>query len=99
MANTKKTDAEAVEIPKAAANDPGMQKVKAFYPNVPDTKYSGDITVGLNGVMYKVQRGKDVEIPLAVKEIIDNSYAEDQAVAERLAEAAKGLTGAPTMTM
>ena len=87
MAETKKTKEETV-----VADDPGMELVDAFYQEIPDTKYSGDITVGLNGVMYKVKRGVNVKIPRAIKEIIDNSYAEDQKVAERIRSAQRGQT-------
>lgn len=95
MATTK---ADKTEI-KATPNDPGMELVEAFYADIPGTEYSGDITVGLNGVMYKIQRGVKVKIPVAIKEIIDNSYAMDARVATLIEEATKGLAGKPIAVM
>ena len=86
----KKTDeeiketTETAETTAAQAKDPGMELVDAFYPDMPGTDYHGDITVGLNGVMYKIKRGVAVKLPLAVKEIIDRSIAEDARVAEMI---------------
>jgi hypothetical protein len=45
-------------------------------------KYKDDMIVGLNGRMYQIQRGKEVEVPWAVAEIIRESLEQDQATAE-----------------
>lgn len=42
-----------------------------------DDRYSDDVTVGYNGVMYKIQRGERVQIPYAVFEILQNSQIQD----------------------
>jgi hypothetical protein len=70
---------------KTVASD-GMELVKAFYPDIPGTHYSGDIQVGINGKMFLVKRGEEVEIPRCVKEVIDWSMSEDQKTEKKLAE-------------
>lgn len=70
---------------KTEASD-GMELVKAFYQDIPGTHYSGDIQVGINGKMYLVKRGEDVEIPRCVKEVIDWSMSEDQKTEKKLKE-------------
>lgn len=70
---------------KTEASD-GMELVKAFYPDIPGTHYSGDIQVGINGEMFLVKRGEDVEIPRCVKEVIDWSMSEDIKTEKKLKE-------------
>lgn len=41
-------------------------------------KYSGDVTVGLNGTFSQVQRGEEVMISRDVREILDHSKYQDQ---------------------
>ena len=65
-------------------NDPGMKLIETTYPDLPGTDYTGDITVGLNGVMYKIQRGVKVKVPVAVDEIIQRSMAEDTKVERKI---------------
>lgn len=36
-----------------------------------------EVTVGINGIFYKIQRGKNVEVPKAVAEILENSERMD----------------------
>ena len=52
---------------------------KAFKDN---GRYKDDIIVGWNGKMYRIQRGKEVMIPRAVREIIYESMEQDQRTAE-----------------
>lgn len=47
-------------------------------------KYKDDIIVGYNGKIYQIQRGKDVMIPRAVREIILQSMAQDEATADMI---------------
>lgn len=47
-------------------------------------KYSGDLTVLVNGVAYKIQRGKDVKIPRFVKEVIEASQKQDTETANMI---------------
>ena len=43
---------------------------------VPRTRANeGDLTVGVNGVMYRIQRGVEVEVPKVVAEVIEQSEA------------------------
>lgn len=45
-------------------------------------KYRDDMIVGLNGRIYQIKRGVEVEVPWAVAEIIRESLEQDQATAE-----------------
>lgn len=42
-----------------------------------------DLFVGLNGRTWKIKRGVPVDVPLSVKEIIDNSEQMDELAFER----------------
>lgn len=50
-------------------------------------KYSGDVTVGVNGKMYRIQRGKTVMIPKAVREVLEHSKIQDNNTSDMI----KGL--------
>lgn len=58
-----------------------MRKVtiKLFKDN---GKYKDDMIVGLNGRIWQIKRGVEVEVPWAVAEIIRESLEQDQATAE-----------------
>lgn len=42
-----------------------------------------DVFVGLNGQTWKIKRGEPVEVPKAVKEILDNSERMDRLALQR----------------
>lgn len=48
------------------------ERVKFFLPSIPGDP-EGEVTVGWNGVMYKIKRGEEVEMPRGVYEILINS--------------------------
>ena len=54
-------------------------KVKLFKDN---GKYKDDVFVAVNGKSWLIQRGKEVEVPRFVKEILDASMDQDQYAAE-----------------
>jgi len=81
---TEEAKNEAKVEAKVSLKDPGMELVETIFPDMPGTDYHGDITVGLNGVMYKVKRGVQVKIPVALKEIIERSMDEDAKVAAKI---------------
>ena len=58
--------------------------VVSFYAFKDDDRYKDDIVVGLNGKVYRIQRGKHVRIPREVYNIIRRSMAQDAATAEML---------------
>lgn len=45
-------------------------------------KYADDVWVCVNGASYLIQRGKPVEVPNAIAEVLRNSAAQDQAAAQ-----------------
>ncbi len=59
-----------------AANDYMRQRVtvRLFKDS---GKYKGDVTVGVNGVFYKIKRGVNVSVPRFVAEILNQSYEQD----------------------
>ena len=48
-------------------------------------RYKDDGIVGLNGRLYQIQRGIDVEVPAGVAEILNNSMKQDTDTANYLA--------------
>lgn len=48
-------------------------------------RYKDDVVVGLNGRLYQIQRGIDVEVPAGVAEILNNSIKQDTDTANYLA--------------
>ena len=52
------------------------EKVTIRLPRDPNEKQQ-EVTVGINGIFYKIQRGKSVEVPRAVAEILENSEKMD----------------------
>lgn len=50
--------------------------IKLFYDGA---RYKDDVFVGVNGRRYQIKRGVEVEVPLAVKEVLDNSQRQDAA--------------------
>lgn len=50
-----------------------MPKVKVVIPVDSLNKNSGDVTVCLNGYVYQIQRGKAVNVPEPIAEILEES--------------------------
>ena len=72
------------------ANKPqDMNELVPFFAFRDNDKYKDDIVVGLNGKVYRIQRGKHVRIPRPVYNIIRRSMAQDAATAEMLEEKAR----------
>lgn len=49
-------------------------------------RYSDDVSVAVNGKLYVIQRGVDVDVPVSVKEVLDNSQAQDRIAEKRMEE-------------
>lgn len=67
-----------------SAKDTEDDGMVSFFAFKDDGKYKDDIVVGLNGKIYRIQRGKYVRIPKDVYDIILQSMAQDAATAEYL---------------
>lgn len=52
--------------------------VKLFYDG---EKYTEPVSVTCNGITWMIKRGEEVMIPRYIKEILDNSMAQDEATA------------------
>jgi len=74
---------------------PKTKKVKIKVPY--DHRHKDDLTVGLNGTIYRIQRGKEVEVPEDVAEIIERSLDQDmrteQMISELMEEAERNSRG------
>jgi hypothetical protein len=52
-----------------------MVKIRLFKDN---RSYNDDVVVGVNGRMFQIQRGVEVEVPECVAEVLRNSEKQDQ---------------------
>lgn len=73
MANTKPEETKPEET------KPKMVKVLLRK----DRDHQDDVPVGLNGYMYLIKRGVEVEVPEGVKEILDNTERMDTLALEK----------------
>jgi len=75
---TKKT-----EEAKAKTVRSDKVRIRLFRDN---DKYKDDMHVIVNGKAWVIQRGVDVEVPVYVADVIEQSLAQDQATAEMIME-------------
>lgn len=75
-----------METTKTDETKPKMVKVKLRK----DREHQDDVTVGLNGEMFRIKRGVEVEVPEGVKEILDNTERMDELALERSMALAAG---------
>lgn len=45
-------------------------------------EYKDDLTVGVNGKMFRIQRGVEVSVPKYVAEVVEHSAAQDYKTAQ-----------------
>lgn len=60
-----------------------MVKIKLFKDK---DKYSGDVTVVVNGTTFRIQRGVEVEVPYYVAEVLQNSAKADEETETKISE-------------
>ena len=89
MAKAEDTKIEAVKTEELKPENtlseeekPDKVIVRLFKDN---ERYKDDVIVGLNGRLYQIQRGIDVEDPAGVAEILNNSMKQDTDTANYLA--------------
>ena len=88
MAKAEDTKLEEVKTeelkPENTLSEEKPEKVivRLFKDNERD---KDDVIVGLNGRLYQIQRGIDVEVPAGVAEILNNSMKQDTDTANYLA--------------
>lgn len=75
---------ETTNVNESAAKKPAKKakKMVTIHLFKDSGKYKDDLQVGVNGKMYTVQRGKPVEVPDFVAEVIYNSMQQDAATAD-----------------
>ena len=82
--------ATTTETPAAPVRDRSQELVTVkFFKGTGD--YAEDITVGLNGRMYRIQRGVEVTIPRSVLEIIETAERQKLATANLSEQTAAGV--------
>ena len=80
MAGKKNIDEVEEEVVVTKPNKNG--KVPYMIPLSPDPRDEKYVYASLNGKGYKIKKGVWVNIPLALKEILDNSIAENMRASE-----------------
>ena len=66
--------ASAEEPAEAAAAEKKTVKIKLFKDNV---NYKDDVFVSVNGENFQIQRGKEVEVPDYIAEVLRHSEEQD----------------------
>lgn len=66
----------------AEDGDPNMALVSVRVPLNPAHPDDNTVTVGLNGKLWQIQRGKTVQVPKAVVEILEHAEAQQAATLE-----------------
>ena len=95
----KKDGSEVVKEAEMAARqpqkvaedgDPNMEMQELLIPMNPANVKDTEVTVGLNGTLYKIQRGVKTKVPKAVIEIIENSQLQQAAAMQYIVSVANG---------
>lgn len=81
--NNEAADKSEATETEEAVKEKDTVRIKLFKDN---GEYKDDLTIGLNGKMYKIQRGVEVEVPKGVAEIIKRSMESDQRTAALISE-------------
>lgn len=76
-------------VPVAEPGDENMQPVELRLPLNPANPKDNEVTVGLNGRFWKIQRGHTVQVPRAVSEILANSERQTAAAMAYIRSAAQ----------
>lgn len=70
------------------ANEPEMVKIKISR----DRKDQGDVEVSVNGRVWQIKRGVEVEVPSYVAEVLENTRKMDELRMERIEGATKNFS-------
>ena len=81
--NSEAAEKSEIAEEKEPVKEKDTVRIKLFKDN---GEYKDDLTIGLNGKMYKIQRGVEVEVPKGVAEIIKRSMESDQRTAALISE-------------
>lgn len=64
------------------SKNPWIVKKKVTIPRIPGSKTQPDEIVSVNGKVFKIQRGVEVEVPEPIYEAIENSLKASEAADE-----------------
>ena len=73
---------ELTDEEKKAKEEAYLRELVPFYAFKDGDKYKDDIICGVNGVLYQIQRGKEVMIPRFVYNVIVQGMEQDAQTAE-----------------
>lgn len=79
VTNAKASEKVTESVTNTEVAEEARVKIKLFKDN---KDYKDDLTVGVNGKIYQIRRGVEVEVPQSVYEVICNSQMQDERTAE-----------------
>ena len=82
MTKEVRTEETTEEVKAEAKQEENPDERVNIYLMRDSDKYKGDVFVQVNGVGYIIQRGKNVKVPKAVAEVLQNSQEQDSRTAE-----------------
>lgn len=83
LAKLEAENAEAEKVTESVTNSEEVEEPRVRIKLFKDSKdYKDDLTVGVNGKIYQIRRGVEVDIPQSVYEVISNSITQDEHTAE-----------------
>jgi hypothetical protein len=92
----KAAEEESESTEPKTESEPGEEKKQGIYTKdtyevtLPLSKETdGDVTVIVNGTVYRIQRGEPVKVPAAVYEVLKNSEKMDTLAAQKLKQLRK----------
>ncbi len=83
MATAKTTVKEEVKTEEKPFDmDAYLREKVDFYAFKDNGRYKDDITVGVNGKLFRIKRGEHVMIPRYVRDVIEQSMRQDAKTAD-----------------
>lgn len=84
MAKNTEVKEDEIKEPVAVSKRPGLYTQDKYIVNLPLTsEKQDDVTVGINGTLYKIKRGEPVEVSAAVYEVLMNMQNMDNLAIRR----------------
>ena len=88
VAEAPETVEEIVEAAEEFDAEAYFNEEVPFYAFKDNDKYKDDITVGVNGKMYRIKRGQQVMVPRSVYNVLMRSMSQDARTADMITEQA-----------
>lgn len=81
--NTEKESGIKEKVQNIIKESKELVEIELFCDN---DKYKGDVSVAVNGKVWLIQRGKKVQVPRYVAEVLQNSSIQDKMAADLIRE-------------